>query len=47
MNNHHFGVSPDAFASDARLSSLFNVLSTNNDRWRMPFMFLHYLRSHH
>jgi len=32
MNNHHFGVSPDAFASDARLSSLFNVLSTNNDR---------------
>ena len=38
MNNHHFGVSPDAFASDARLSSLFNVLSTNNDRWRIPFM---------
>jgi len=38
MNNHHFGVSPDAFASDARLSSLFNVLSTNNDRAGKPFV---------
>lgn len=32
MNNHHFGVTPDSFASDYRLSSTFNVLSTNLDR---------------
>ena len=33
MNNHHFGVTPDSFASDYRLSSTFNVLSTNVDRF--------------
>jgi hypothetical protein len=32
MNNHHFGVTPASFASDYRLSSMFNILSTNVDR---------------
>ena len=32
MNNHHFGVTPESFTSDYRLSSMFDVLSTNVDR---------------
>lgn len=38
MNNHHFGVTPDSFASDYRLSSTFNVLSTNLDRAGKAFV---------
>jgi hypothetical protein len=38
MNNHRFGVTPQSFASDLRLSSMFNVLSTNVDRYPLAFL---------
>lgn len=38
INLHHDGVTPTAFASDARLSSFFDLLSTNVDRKGSPFV---------
>jgi len=32
MNNHHDGVKPETYSTNAALSSIFNVLSTNSDR---------------
>ena len=37
MNNHHQGVEPSRFAADSRLA-MFDVLSTNLDRQRRPFV---------
>ena len=38
LNNHHDAVSPADFAANARLSSAFEVLSTNVDRTGRPFV---------
>ena len=32
MNNHHSGVAPTAFSGSSKLSSMFDVVSTNKDR---------------
>lgn len=38
MNNHMSGVTPAAFAGNARLTSMFNILSTNVDRKNREFV---------
>jgi len=38
MNNHVAGVTPDVFAKNAKLSAMFNVLSTNVDRKGKEFI---------
>jgi gamma-glutamyl hydrolase len=37
MNNHQSGVTPENFAKDPKLSSFFNLLSTNVDRQGRAF----------
>ena len=37
VNLHHDGVSPESFVANERLSSFFDVLSTNRDRRGRPF----------
>lgn len=38
MNNHMFGVSPARFSGNAKLSSFYNILSTNVDRKGLEFV---------
>jgi len=38
MNNHHYGIYPDHFASTPALSSFYNLLSTSQDRQGVPFV---------
>lgn len=38
MNNHLFGISPDAFRQSPDLSAMFHVTSTNQDRKGRPFV---------
>ena len=40
FNNHHAGVSPEAFAANSAISSTFTVLATNMDRVGNPFVSL-------
>ena len=38
MNNHQAGLSPEALTANKALGSLFDILSTNHDRDRNPFV---------
>jgi len=38
MNNHQDGLTPDHFSANTKLTSFFNVISTNNDRQGRPFI---------
>mmetsp|Transcript_31239 Transcript_31239/g.62089 ORF Transcript_31239/g.62089 Transcript_31239/m.62089 type:complete len:318 (-) Transcript_31239:186-1139(-) len=38
MNNHHYGIYPEHFASTPELSGFYNMLSTNKDRQGVEFV---------
>lgn len=38
FNEHHYGITPDAFRSNSKLHKGFHILSTNTDRVGKPFV---------